>query len=335
MSINENPNQGIFLSIRFKMLILFTTLFTVVFAGAFYWFYTFSTQLAMDDLYSSLLVVAQTAANGIDGGTHQALYENPNYDDSLEWPVGMEDERFWEMATWLNLVHTSNPRAYPYTYLSPEPGVVEFITSMGAVMDPPIGAKFRETYIPSPPSVILEGLKEETLSTNIVEDDWGAWISGFVPITNSDGKIVAAVGVDYEASSVIALQNRIKTAVIPAFILTYLILIMSVVLISNRIAAPIRSLSRVAERIGEGQYALAEVSKTKTRDEVVTLTVIFNLMIEKVRAREEKLKKQVAALQIIIDRTRQKEQVEAITETNFFQELQQKASEMRARRHKD
>jgi len=145
---------------------------------------------------------------------------------------------------------------------------------------------------------------------------------------------VASLGVDYQANDIIELQDRIRFAAIPAFMITFIVLLASVLVISNRIAAPIRSLSNVAVRIGEGQYDLADQIKAWTRDEVSTLTEIFNLMVEKVREREEKLKKQVAALQIIIDRTKQKEQVKAITDTDFFQELQDKASEMRQRHKK-
>ena len=325
--------KRVFISIRSKMLILFTLLFSIVFAAAFYWFYTFTTQLALDNLYENLLAAAYTAANGIDGDMHAAMYANPDYDDQQEWPQGMADERYWEMANWLNLVHQSNPRAFLYTYVSPKSGLVEFIVSMGAVLDPVEGAPFRAPYEPVPPSVILEGLKQETLSKNILEDEWGAWVSGFVPIKNSAGEVVAAVGVDYKADEIIELQSKIKAAIIPAFGITYLVLLISVVLISNRIAAPIRVLSNVAQQIGEGQYELAESQKQKTDDEVSTLTEVFNLMVEKVRSREEKLKRQVADLRIIIDRNKQAEQVKAITESDFFHDLQKKAEDMRSQRH--
>lgn len=331
MSEVKETKKGLFLSIRFKMLILFTLLFTIVFAAAFYWFYTFSTKLALDSLYLNLQALASTAAEGIDGDMHQALYENPDYDDTLEWPKGMHDERYWEIAEWLFLVHQSNPRALLYTYVSPEPGKVEFITSMGPLMDPIIGADYGFEYWPQPPSVILEGLEKETLSTNVVVDDFGAWVSGFVPIKDSSGNIIAALGVDYEANDVVELQNTIKLAAIPAFLITFVVLLVSVILISNRITAPILSLSNAALRIGEGQYDEAPERKGRTRDEVSTLTEVFNLMVEKVRAREEKLKKKVADLQIIIDRSKQSEQVKAITETDFFNQLQDKANEMRER----
>ncbi len=334
MSEAQETKKGLFFSIRFKMLVLFTLLFTIVFGAAFYWFYTFSTQLALDNLYLNLLAAARTAATGIDGDMHQALYEDPDYDPTLEWPKGMYDERYWEIAEWLFLVHQSNPRALLYTYVSPEPGKVEFITSMGPLMDPIIGADYAAEYWPQPPSVILEGLVEETISKKVVVDDWGAWVSGFVPIKDSNGEIVAALGVDYEANDIVELQNTIKLAAIPAFLITFVVLLISVIVISNRITAPILSLSKVAQRIGEGQYDEAPESKGRTRDEVSTLTEVFNLMVEKVRAREERLKKQVADLQIIIDRSKQSEQIKAITETDFFNTLQDKANDMRKRHNR-
>jgi len=54
MSENIEKKKGLYLSIRLKMLILFTLLFSIVFAAAFYWFYTFSTQLALDNLFNQI-----------------------------------------------------------------------------------------------------------------------------------------------------------------------------------------------------------------------------------------------------------------------------------------
>jgi HAMP domain-containing protein len=332
--MNEVPaeKKGVFLSIRAKMLIPLILLFALVFSGAFYWFYTFSTQLVLNNIYTDLMSIARVAASGIDGDMHQALYVTADYDESQEWPQGMADERFWEIAEWLALVRKSNPRAFPYTYVSPEPGVVEFVVSAGAAEDPPAGAPFRYRYEPQPPSVILQGLEKETLSTNIVRDEYGAWVSGFVPIYDSSGQIVAAVGVDFRADDVIALQNRIKAAVIPAFAITGGVLLAAVLLISNGVTAPIRSLTNVAERIGEGRYETASIKPGFFYDEVTTLTRIFNIMVGKVREREERLKEQVARLRFEIDEAKRKKHVQEITDSEFFRELQEKARAIRARR---
>jgi len=296
---NKEKKLGMFVSIRWKFIIIFSTIFTVVFFGVFYWLYTFISDLVFDTLYENLLAVAHFTADNLDGDIHQALYENPNYDASLEWPEGMEDERYWEMAHWLYSVHQSNPRAFLYTYVSPEPGVVEFIVSHGAVTDPVGGAEFKAQYIPSTPSVILNGLKDETLSTNIVQDEWGSWVSGFVPIYNSSNQIVAAVGVDYQANDIIELQNTIKSMVVPSFSIAYLVMVTLVGVISNRITTPLIALSKGAAQIGEGHYELTETKKPSLQDEVSTLSKAFNHMLEQVRLRENKLKELAARLHLL------------------------------------
>jgi len=175
------PNT-VFWSIRWKTILVFTLLFMLVFPGIFFWLSFTATQIAFTQLNEYLIAVGRLAAAGIDGDTHQELYADPNYDPSLEWPKGMVDERYWEMSQWLYTVHQSNPHAYLYTYVSPEPGIIEYIVSHGAMLEPVEGADFGHRYIPSSPSKILEGLTRETFSLNIIHDQWGAWVSGFVPI---------------------------------------------------------------------------------------------------------------------------------------------------------
>jgi signal transduction histidine kinase len=290
LNIQESNKRKLYISIRWKMVFQFTILFTLIYTGIFYRLYNRTTQLTLENLFQNMLTVAYIAAEGIDGDIHQDLYKNPDFDDSMEWPKGMVDERYWKMAQWLFDVHKSNPRAYLYTYLSPEPGVVEFIVSHGAVMDPVEGAQYRERYIPSSPSVILNGLKEQTLSTDIVTDKWGSWVSGFVPIFNSEKEIVAAVGVDFRADDVLVLQNEMKLMAVPAFVLAYFILLIFVFVISSWISKPLISLSQVAVGISDGDYRFAKMDRRKIRDEVSTLKEVFNLMVENVQIREKKLK---------------------------------------------
>ena len=52
-------------------------------------------------------------------------------------------------------------------------------------------------------------------------------------------------------------------------------------------------------------------------------------MVGKVAQREQKLKQQVAELQIMIDETKRQEQVSEIVDTDFFRDLQAKAQRIR------
>ena len=69
------------LSIRMKLLIVFTLLFTVAFALSFFWFYNFATELAMDNLRGDLVGAAKTAASMIEADMHTQLFESGEADD--------------------------------------------------------------------------------------------------------------------------------------------------------------------------------------------------------------------------------------------------------------
>ena len=67
------------------------------------------------------------------------------------------------------------------------------------------------------------------------------------------------------------------------------------------------------------------------RDELGQLARVFLQMAREVYAREERLLQQVQALRIEIDQTKRARQVAEITETDYFQQLQQRAKALRAR----
>jgi len=69
-------------------------------------------------------------------------------------------------------------------------------------------------------------------------------------------------------------------------------------------------------------------------DEITQLGHVFANMATEVIAREEKLQKQVRELRIEIDTARQKQSVEEITDSEYFQDLQQKVTALRQRSRK-
>ncbi len=290
-NFKEKYPQGIFLSVRWKTILVLSFLFLLIFSSIFHWFYKTSTDLALTHLYENIMAVSRMAAEGIDGDTHQKLYSNPDYDSSTEWPEGMLDERYWEISQWLHSVHQSNPRANLYTYVSPEPGVIEFIVSHGAMLDPVEGATFGNRYVPASPSVIAEGLIQETISPNIVQDEWGAWVSGFVPIYNTEGKIVAAVGVDYAADEVVEIQENFRRVAIPSFTISYFALLLVATFFMTRMVNPIIAISQSLKQLEDGKLSFVEAGPINIRDEISDLIDGFNAMNEMVQDREKKLVK--------------------------------------------
>ena len=67
------------------------------------------------------------------------------------------------------------------------------------------------------------------------------------------------------------------------------------------------------------------------RDELGQLARVFQRMAREVHAREQRLKQEVQQLRIEIDESRTARQVAEITETDYFQDLQSKADQLRIR----
>jgi methyl-accepting chemotaxis protein len=142
------------------------------------------------------------------------------------------------------------------------------------------------------------------------------------------------VGIDYNADYYYAVRRSVLDAAVPAFIITYVVLFAAVWVIAFVITRPIARLTRVAERIGMGDYNqdLSSMTAGFLHDEINKLADVFEFMVGKVREREEKLKQKVAELQIIVDTSKRDEQVSEIIDSDFFQDLQLKATSLRQRR---
>lgn len=86
-----------------------------------------------------------------------------------------------------------------------------------------------------------------------------------------------------------------------------------------------------AVAVEAGIYEPESIDEVAQRgDELGQLARVFQRMVREVYAREQRLKRKVAELKIEIDEARQAKQVAEITETDYFQQLRKKASQLRA-----
>jgi DNA-binding response OmpR family regulator len=88
-----------------------------------------------------------------------------------------------------------------------------------------------------------------------------------------------------------------------------------------------------AASIEAGAFDPSQLDSVAVREDALgRLARVFQRMGKEVQAREERLKNQVQQLKIEIDEARKKTQVAEVTETDYFQELQKKAKDLRRRR---
>jgi hypothetical protein len=335
MDEKQSEKRTGFVSLRVKLLVGFTLLFTVVFAGAFYWFSDFAERVALRRIHEDLKATLEAAAAGVDGDELIALYQEgePREDGFTD------DPRYWRQLEWLDTVHGIEPRAWPYSYVEGDRSEeLIFITDLYAKYDPTAAVPFGYSCYNDPecgdPDPNLQALADRTvLEKEPYTDKWGSWISGYAPIKNSKGEVVAGLGIDFKADYVDQVKRAVRNQVWIAFGITYTTLFILVFLVSGTLSRPIVTLTKAAERIGEGDYEqdLSHLIKDRFPDEIDTLAKVFGIMVSKVYQREQTLIRRVEELRIEIDEVKRRKQVSEIVETDFFQDLQAKARRMRSR----
>jgi methyl-accepting chemotaxis protein len=326
--------QDRFVSLRWKLLIGFTVVFSIVFFAAFYWFLTYSLKTLENQIAEDLKSTHAGASLGIPGDLVVELAEEgeADADGSSDHP------NFTVLMNWFEIVHDIEPRAWPYLGYVINEDEIMYVADIQLLpqYDSSRAGKFGELQ----PSANIARAKQEQFLRGADEgkltytDEWGSWVSAYGPIYDSQGEVVALLGVDFEADVVTDMRAELTSRVLLAGFVAYLILLVLVYLVSNALTGPIIRLTGMADEIGEGKYEhdFSQVSKGTLRDEIDKLADVIEVMVGKVYERELKLKKQVQKLQIEIDETRRKMQVKEIVETDFFKNLQSKAKDMRDRR---
>lgn len=327
--------KSLFISLRMKLLITFTALFDIIFAAVFLWFHDFARARALDRLSADLLVLVDGAANGVDGDELQALYQEaePNEEGFSD------DPRYWEQVDWLATIRRIDYRSNAYTMIRLEnENEFAIVTNAAARVDPENSAGFMSTfsldYVPPEFAALFDGTRETWVLDEPYEDQWGTWISGYRAIHNSEGEVVGVLGTDFRAEYLFDVQRRVQEAALPAFVITYVVVFLTVLGFSVFLTRPISRLRAMAMQIGEGNYNidLSALTKAFLQDEINKFAQVFELMVGKVRVREENLKKKVEELRIEIDTVKQQAHVSEIVDTDFFRDLQVKARQVRQRK---
>lgn len=321
--------RPLFLSLRTRILIGFTLLFATLFAAASYWGYRLETEDMLRGLSQDLEATIRGAARGLKGDDFLPLR-----DTGVRNAKGFSsDPRYVAQMNWFETVRNIEPRARPYTYVPDKAGdTVVFLTDLWAWHNPQRAAKFLQRHVPD--SAMRRGLRTMKIQLTPITDQWGSWISAYMPVHDSRGKPVAALGMDFDVTKIMEVQALILRRVLLCFLITYVVGCALVYILSGYFSRPLVELATMAEGIGEGEYELHCVPWTKARihDEITTLAQVLVTMGRNIHHREQTLVSQVQQLRIEVDEAKKRRQVEEITDTEYFHDLQGKARQLRERR---
>jgi methyl-accepting chemotaxis protein len=333
MEPTESLTRRRFVSLRIKLILGFTLVFNIVFVLAFIWFYTFASNAAMHQVKTDLEGTLNGALEGINGLEFERLAQI----DVLDAEDSPADFVLYERhQAWLDSIRKIESNAIPYTFVAGDEAYeVEWIGDIFRIIRPDSGTTFRESYVADPENTQLyQGLSAVTVNMTPYTDMWGTWVSAYGPIEDSQGRVVGGLGIDYRADYVRNVQRAVTRQVWLVYILAFPLQLVLIWLFSGAVTNSLKKLTLAAARISEGDYDqdLAELSDRRFPDEISSLAEAFQIMISKVSTREQTLRQQVAELRIEIDESKQQQQVSELTDSDFFQDLTQKAREIRNRR---
>lgn len=336
------------LSIRMKILLVFMVLFTVVFIGAFLWFYHFSMDQATESLRQDLMHSASIGAAMVDASEHSQLLAS-----------GQEgDAAYMHIASQLHLLRQANPRITNIYTLVPssDPGALLFGVDLDIAYPEEVeydedeleetddsdaaaageagsfmGTAYDITAFPE----IIKGFEGPAADTRIMKDeDYGDTLSGYAPILDLSGRAVAILGVDMDAEDIVQIQNRILIVSLIVFVIAYLAIFAGAFTLSGVLTRSLRLITDASIALENGQpfdpQQLAPA--TRSQDELGNLARIFSKMALQVQAREKELRQTVSTLRIEIDQMKRQTSVAEITENADFMELKEKVRLLRQQR---
>lgn len=141
------------------------------------------------------------------------------------------------------------------------------------------------------------------------------------------------IGADLTAEYLSEVKSGIFRRMLITFLVCYVVLFILICIVSGGFSRRTIHLTNVAHKIGDGNYDqnLDDLSQPILEDELTQLANIFKAMVEKVRTREFRLKKEVSELRIEIDESRRLKAMKEFEDNDFFRNLTEKTQTIRNR----
>lgn len=337
--MSEKAPKKLTLSLSYKILIPLIALVTAIFILSYFGLQKYLRETIYGILDEETSAIMDYAGECLDGDVLKSLVEDgAEYDEEADWPDGMTDERYWEQQSCLDTIYQFNPRTEIYTYYREEDGSLAFGLDQWATIDPEDSFSFGMPIVAEDTDydkllLGLEGIyRYESLKYDAEYDVY--YYATIVPIEDSSGETVGGLVIYLDANWVAESLQELSNTLLSFFAVIYVLVILIVLFITRSTTRQLAELKAAASRVADGDYTPIAFKPQAVSDEVSSLAALFNIMLDKVRGREESLKQEVVELRIQIDEQKRKKAVNEIVDTEFFQELHSRATQMRKRTQK-
>lgn len=218
----------------------------------------------ISDIRNQVERIAAGAALFVDGEMHATFTE----------PSAMESEAFVTTRNQLMDYLQATGMTYIYTLSQVGSDTTQFI--IDASEEEPTELGYEYEY--------MDGMQgafngEPSSDDDVYTDEWGTFISGYAPVKDDQGNVVAIVGVDIEASE---LEARKEAFLLQAIIQSIIALVIAVILggiLAHRIAQPIGQLKNKLKALSANGGDLTQRIEIHTKDELEELSESVNVFI--------------------------------------------------------
>lgn len=169
-----------------------------------------------------LMSIAQSVALSIDPEEHQKVYREGREDTPLYNKLTHQLQRFAE--TLLPEVREKGhfmAQESIYTLVPSKGNTWHYVLDSGVPYDQDgdgeideeedkahLGEPYDVSEFPEMRRCYLEG--RPTADTEITHDKWGYWLSGYAPLKDKNGRVVAVVGVDFNVTTVLRKEAELR-----------------------------------------------------------------------------------------------------------------------------
>ncbi len=260
-------------SIRTKVFLITLAASSFVSVTSFSLTYLNDSDHAYAKIRGELVATAKTAAGSIDGDKHKVLEKGGSEKSPL----------YREIKEQLKGIKRANPKMrYIYTMTKTgKPNTLNF--AVDAEEDPKLVSHLGDAYDISEFPEMKEAFRRACADKELTEDKWGTWLSGYAPIRDSKGRVVAIIGADMSAKEIdrILADSR-KALILPLLMLIFMPPIVSL-LLSSRTVRSLTEMIKAAKRIANGEYE--QRIHVTTTDEIGELAEALNHMAENISER--------------------------------------------------
>ncbi len=326
-----------FLSLRYKLLIPLMSLAALMFTMGYFGAQTYLKDTIFSIMDEEAESIETYVKECLDVDALQSFTESAApYDEANGIPEAMQDPQYLKLQDCVASVAQFNSRAWVYTYYKVDENTLAFGVDMWNTTEPengsPLGYTF--TYADGDFEEHLLGLEYLNAYDDLVYDEeLGVYYYATTsPLVNSNGEHVGGLAVYLDAGWTVEQLQNLSENLLVIFICVFALVAVFILTITRRAMSQLETLQKASRRVADGDYTLIPVKIQRIDDEISMLTDLFNTMLDKVEEREEDLEQQVEQLKLQIDNEKRQKDVKEIVESEFFQDLKNRAATVRKQR---